>query len=172
MTDQNGLPQVRCLLAGGDVTLERTPERLVALGFRHWMTGFQTGDSAHWQKAATMYERELGVCAARLAISQLSAWVSAVKACARRTISVNPGCHGCFCRDECLAVAMVAACQHDTCPALRACTFALVESDLLADVTVQTESYSTVMRSLGLILAPQSARIGAFGGGVPRSLLN
>ena len=53
---------------------------------------------------------------------------------------------------------MVAACQHNTCPALKACTFALIESSMIDEVMHHTESYSAVMRSLDQTLAPQSIR--------------
>jgi hypothetical protein len=42
--------------------------------------------------------------------------VRTIKNKARREIEVFPmGCKG-FCRDECIAISMVAACQHDACP--------------------------------------------------------
>ena len=76
----------------------------------------------------------LGPNAARTAVSELSAWVRAVSAAARREITVSATDCAAFCRDECLAVSMIAACQHNTCPAMRACAFALIESSLIDEV--------------------------------------
>jgi hypothetical protein len=136
----------------------RVPERLVGLGFRHWFAGYQSGDVHCWETAWGVYERALGEKGARLAVAELSSWVKAVRASARRDITVFHGDCRSFCRDECLAVAMVAACQHNTCPALKACTFALIESSMIDEVMHHTESYSAVMRSLDQTLAPQSIR--------------
>jgi hypothetical protein len=138
--------------------VDRTPERLVGLGFRHWVAGYQTGNLHCWESAWSVYERALGGRNARLAVSELSSWVKSVSAAARRDISVLPANCRDFCRDECLAVAMVAACQHNTCPALKACTFALIESSMIDEVVHHTECFGVVLRSLNQMLAPQSMR--------------
>lgn len=146
---------------GGGLVLSqitRGPERLVALGFRHWFAGYQSGNLHSWETAWCLYERALGNQNARLAVAELGAWVKAVRACSRRDIAVSSERCTSFCRDECLAVAMVAACQHNTCPALKACAFALVESSMLEEVMHHTESFSTVMRSLDQTLSPHSIR--------------
>ena len=35
-------------------------DRLVALGFRHWVAGYQTSDIACWEQAWRLFEGELG----------------------------------------------------------------------------------------------------------------
>ena len=40
-------------------------DRLVALGFRHWVAGYQTSDIACWEQAWQLFEHELGMKAAR-----------------------------------------------------------------------------------------------------------
>jgi hypothetical protein len=132
------------------------PERLVALGFRHWMAGCQSGDVHRWEDAWAVFADELGVRNARLALSALGPWVCAVSRSSVRTVCVLEGRCPSFCRDACLAVDMVAACQHDACPALRACAFALIEARRIDEVAHRTETFATVMRSLDQTLSPVS----------------
>jgi hypothetical protein len=129
-------------------------ERLIGLGFRHWVAGYKSGDIDRWEDAWRLYSRALGPNAARTAVSELSAWVRAVSAAARREITVSAtDCTG-FCRDECLAVSMIAACQHNTCPAMRACAFALIESSLIDEVVHHAETFALTMRGLDQVLSP------------------
>ncbi len=136
------------------------PERLVALGFRHWFTGYRTGDVHSWERAFQIYDQALGCRNARLAVGGLSSWVKSVNAAARRKIDVSaPACSS-FCRDECLAVTMIAACQHDACPALRACAFALVDSALIGEVESEAEGFAAVLRSMNQMLSPATLMAG------------
>lgn len=130
------------------------PERLVALGFRYWTLGCRLGDIHAWEQAFQVYNCKLGAREARLAVSGLSSWAACVNAAARREICVAKAGAPKFCRDECLAVTMVAACQHDACPALKACAFSLIEASLLDDVMMETESFATILRSLKQMLSP------------------
>jgi hypothetical protein len=129
-------------------------ERLVGLGFRYWVGGYQSGDIKFWEEAWRIYSEALGPRAAKTAVSELSAWVRAVSAAARREIEVFTGGGNRFCRDECLAVSMIAACQHNTCPAMRACAFALIESSLIDEVVHHAETYAITMRGLDQVLPP------------------
>jgi hypothetical protein len=129
-------------------------ERLVGLGFRYWVSGYQSGDINCWEEAWRLYTKALGLGAAKTAISELSAWVRAMSAAARRDIEVYPGQCGSFCRDECLAVSMIAACQHNTCPAMRACAFALIESSLIDEVVHHAGSFAITLRGLDQVLSP------------------
>lgn len=130
-------------------------EFLVGLGFRHWVAGYKSGDINRWQEAWEIYAKALGPMRARAAIAELSSWVRAVSAAARREIEVcKDGCSG-LCRDECLAVSMIAACQHNTCPAMRACAFALIESSLIDEVVQHAESFAVTMRGLDQVLSPE-----------------
>ena len=130
-------------------------ERLVGLGFRYWVSGYQSGDIGCWEQAWRIYSDVLGAPQARVAVSELSAWVRAVSAAARRDIEVDADGYGSrFCRDECLAVSMIAACQHNTCPAMRACAFALIESSLIDEVVHHAETFAITMRGLNQVLSP------------------
>ena len=39
------------------------PERLVGLGFRHWLQGYRTGDIASWEKVWCSYSSAMGAAA-------------------------------------------------------------------------------------------------------------
>jgi len=132
------------------------PERLVGLGFRYWMLGRTSGDLACWERAWELYSGVFGIIGGKAAISGLSGWVGALSRDGRRCIEVHPRACAGFCRDECVAISMIAACQHQTCPALRACAFALVECSLIDDVIEQAQGFADQLTSLDHILSPAS----------------
>jgi hypothetical protein len=119
------------------------PEHLVGLGFRGWISGYQTGDIGCWEGVWRIYTDALGANGARI-----------VMAATRRRLMVGASETCPFRRDECLAISMIAACQHETCPAMRACAFALIDSSLVDEVLHCTESYATTMRCLDQIVSP------------------
>lgn len=129
-------------------------ELLVGYGFRGWISGYQTGDVACWEGVWRLYSNMLGVNSARVVVGALAAWTKSVNACARRQVKVGPleACH--FCADECLAISMIAASQHKTCPAMRACAFALIDSAMLDEVLFHADSYALMMRSQGRVVSP------------------
>jgi hypothetical protein len=132
------------------------PERLVGVGFRCWIAGYQTGDIACWELAWDVYASELGPTAARAAMRDLSCWVRRIKDLAGREIVTFPaGCRA-FCRDECVAVAMVAASQHGVCPALRACTYALLGCADIDGVVRETDALAATLAALDRRLSPAS----------------
>ncbi|MEZ5817877.1 MAG: hypothetical protein R3D44_12420 [Hyphomicrobiaceae bacterium] len=132
------------------------PERLVALGFRYWILGRDSGEIGCWERAFNLYNGHFGTAGARVALTQLSLWVTAVDNAARRSIEVFPERCRSFCRDECLAVSMIAACQHQTCPAMRACAFALAESARLEEVMETAQSFADAMLGLDQVLSTGS----------------
>jgi hypothetical protein len=87
-------------------------DRLVGTGFRCWLAGYRFQDVAPLDLAFSDYERSLGPEPARRAIGDLGYWCRAIWQCRRREIEVYP--HACqeFCRDECLAISMIAAVQY------------------------------------------------------------
>ena len=132
------------------------PERLVGLGFRAWVAGYQTGDISCWEEAWAIYSNALGPQEARPALTDLACWVRAIRSGSCRRIEVYPGQCGGFCRDECMAIAMVAASQHKACPAMRACAWALLESSAIDDVVEGAECLGARLRSCDKILSPAS----------------
>jgi len=132
------------------------PERLVGLGFRYWVLGRTTGDIGCWERAWSLYAGMFGVTRATIAVDALSGWVGALGKCSARSIRVAPAdCRG-FCRDECIAISMIAACQHQTCPAMRACAFALMESCAIDAVTARAQTFADTMSGLEQVLSPAS----------------
>ena len=131
-----------------------TPARLVGVGFRLWLSGCRTGDVSCWENARLLYASQLSAPCADVVISELSSWVETVAQSAARKIEVLPDtCPG-LCRDECLAVAMIAACQHKTCPAMRACAFALIENSNVEQVVDQSERFAMTLVAVDQVLSP------------------
>ncbi len=132
------------------------PERIVALGFRYWMIGLNNGDIGAWERAWGLYSGLFGAAGAKQAVGSLSRWVGAVGSTSCRDIEVFPECCRSFCRDECLAVSLIAACQHDTRTAARACAYALVEASDVDKVVANARSFADALLSLDHRLARES----------------
>lgn len=132
------------------------PERLVGLGFRYWMLGRKTGEIGHWERTWGLYSGLFGLCGARLAVGSLSGWVNSLGNASCRDIEVCPASCSDFGPDECLAVSMVAACQHNTCPAMRACAFALLETSMLDPVIADAQMFADTLSGLEQRLSQQS----------------
>ncbi len=130
----------------------RIPERLVGVGFRCWFAGFESGDIASWEEAWNTYSGTLGRDPAKALLLDLSQFVRAVKTTAERDIQVYPtGCLG-FCRDECLAISMIAACQHGANPALQAAACALIGSPDIGDALSGAQTFATGLKNANQIL--------------------
>jgi hypothetical protein len=130
------------------------PERLVGLGFRYWLNGFRTGDIGCWEKAWQAYATTLGPTVAKGAVSDLARWVRSIDRHAQRRPETLATDCDCFCRDECVAIAMIAACQHNACPAMRACAFALLGCSLIEDVVSGATCFAATMRGAKQVLPP------------------
>jgi hypothetical protein len=135
----------------------RGPERLVGFGFRLWLNGFRTGDISSWEKAWCAYAGTIGATAAKTAVGDLSSWVGAINCYAQRELETSSDTCARFCRDECVAIAMIAACQHHACPAMRACAFALLGCSMIDEVVEVAESFAKTLRSAEQVLSPASA---------------
>lgn len=141
----------------------KKPERLVGLGFRCWIAGYETHDINCWETGWNAFASELGPAHAKVAITELSCWVRMVHLKACRRISYFPfGCKG-FCRDESVAISMIAAGQHSACPAMRACAFALLNSSDVDGVVDTATNFALALREAGHLLSGQSiCDVGAF----------
>lgn len=102
------------------------PEVLVGTSFRHWVIGYQTGDISLWERVWIECTARVGAGAASSVCTDLARWVRALRRDATREFEVAAPDATRFSRDECAAMAVVAACQHDCCPALRSCAAALL----------------------------------------------
>jgi hypothetical protein len=134
------------------------PERLVGFGFRLWLNGFRTGDISSWEQAWSAYAGTIGATAARTAVGQLSCWVRAIDCYAQRELVTAPNACARFCHDERVAIAMIAACQHHACPAMRACAFALLGCSMIEEVVEVAENFAGAMREVQQVLSPASAQ--------------
>ena len=136
--------------------LPHGPERLVGMGFRCWLAGYQTKDIDCWEAGWKFFQDELGAQGAKNVVSELVIWVRTLHHAAAREIEVYPTpCSG-FCRDECMAVVMVAAAQQDTCPALKACAYVLLESTDLDGVIDATARLAGSLQAEGITLNADS----------------
>lgn len=149
------------------------PERLVGLGFRRGLTALTTRDMTNLEFAWQDFANAVGPDRATALVAELSLWCRAVRKCAGRRIETFPlACPG-FCRDECLAIAMIAACQHGAsqqnasrqtvCPALRACAFALVGSNELDEPLQAAARFGNGLASAGQVLSVASVCDGLAG---------
>jgi hypothetical protein len=129
-------------------------ERLVGLGFRLWLNGLKTGDIGYWEKAWCTYSSAMGPAVAKSAVRDLSSWVRSIRQHSQRDLeTAATGCDG-FCRDECVAIAMIAACQHEICPAMRACAFTLLGCSMIDEVVGVADSFAHTLQSADRILSP------------------
>jgi hypothetical protein len=127
-------------------------ERLVGLGFRYWLTGFRTGDISCWERAWCAYSDAMGAATAKGAVTHLASWVGAINRHARRDLETAPVDCDRFCRDECIAIEMISACQHEACPAMRACAFALLGCSMIEEVVRGAENFAATMRGADQVL--------------------
>jgi hypothetical protein len=134
----------------------KAPERLVGVGFRCWLTGLSTGDIKCWEDAWNSFSGILGPEHAKALLLDLSKFVRAVKANAQRNIEISPsGCRS-FCRDECLAISIIAACQHDERQALTASAAALIGSEDIGDTLNGAQALAAALRKANQLLCPES----------------
>lgn len=134
----------------------RMPERLVGIGFRCWFAGLNSGDITAWEDAWNAFADTLGVQSAKGLLIDLSHFVRAIKTTADREIEIYPtGCLG-FCRDECLVISMIAACQHGARPALQASATALIGSSDIGDALSGAHVFATGMKAANQVLNPNS----------------
>ena len=134
----------------------RVPERLVGIGFRSWLTGFSTSDVHCWENAWNAFSSTLGNDRAKTLLIELSQFVRAVKVSTHREIEVQAaGCRG-FCRDECLAISIIAACQHDARSALTASAAALIGSDDIGDTLAGAQTFACGLSAANQLLSADS----------------
>lgn len=136
--------------------INRAPERLVGVGFRCWMAVYKTGDISSWEYAWNLYANQLGACRARVAVAELGLWVRTIQQISGREITtLKPNCAG-FCRDECVAISMIAASQHKVCPALRACAFTLIGCNEVEMIMSATDRFAVMLNAMDQRLAAAS----------------
>lgn len=139
--------------------LERRPERLVVEGYRRWMAGYETGSIAPWELAWSFYVNELGDADGRRAVSDLSSFVRALRGCAGCPLRIFPfGAKG-LCREECLAVGLVAACQHNDVTLRGCCISGLGGCARSNEIADAASRYAATLMDLGQALLPIPAEM-------------
>jgi len=108
--------------------LDRKGERLVVQGLRHWLSGYEFGDTACWEQAWTLFTDELGAVNAGALVTHLHFWVKAIREKAAEPIRCLTCQCRCLCREECLCVGMIAALQHSDEASASLCAGALLGS--------------------------------------------
>lgn len=137
-------------------TRKLTPELLVGLGFRGWLAGYEYQDVSCWESVWNTYTAELDAPVAKRAVMELSCWVRQVKQVSCRPIEVYPlSCAG-LCHDECIAVSLIAAAQHERCPALRACAFALTGASDVEAMLCEAGEFAAVLAEARVVLSPEA----------------
>lgn len=152
--------------------LDRKPERLVVTGLRCCMAGYNFGDIDCWETAWRSYCMELGTSDARRLMGELQYWVRTMRAESARPLDVFP--HGCghVCRDECMALSLIAALQDNDQPTAILAARHLggsVEGDAPVSLAASGQGYADALKSAGqrLLSVPASVvlSIAAFGSG-------
>jgi hypothetical protein len=141
---------------GSHLITPRRPETTVGRSFRCGVHAVRTKDQANWARAWQELADASGASEADGLVARLAAFVEALEQTSARRIAVLPaGCPG-LCRDECLAVSLVAAAQTGACPALRACAFALLETSCLERPLLAASEFADGLACAGVRLSEQS----------------
>ncbi len=132
------------------------PEHLVGLCFRRGVAALETKETCYWEFAWQALAEVAGPERATELVAELLLWCQSVRKSSGRRIETLPlGCPG-FCRDECLAISMIAASQNGVCPALRACAFALLGSNRLDEPIETAARFGRGLAEAGQILSSYS----------------
>lgn len=131
-------------------------EWLVGVGFRCWLSGYDTGDISCWENGWNEYNRALGASHAKRAVTELACWVRAVRSSASRKIEYYPVGRKGFCADECMAISLIAASQHHRCPAMQACALALTGSDLVDPVIDAANAFADALQDADMRLSQET----------------
>jgi len=138
---------------------ERPPERLVLEGYRHWLAGYDSGSVTPWEMTQALYEELLGAAEGRHVLAELSHFVRTLRQCAACPLRSFPfGAHH-VCRDECVALGLIAALQHDDAGAAEVCLSAIACAARRADVAEAAACFAAALAGARhyLLPIPQSA---------------
>ena len=129
---------------------------LVRYGLRGWMLGAQSADLRFWEAVWNRYCGLMGPVQARCVVTELEGWTRKIDQTACRKIHVEClNCDG-HTNDEQLAVSIIAAAQHGTCPAMRACAFALLDNANVDPMLDHAQSFAEALKQSDQVLAPWS----------------
>lgn len=127
---------------------------MVGRSFRSGMLARREKSALSWSFAWQEIAGITGPDSADQLIVALGAFVASVDTASARRIEVLPqGCPG-LCRDECLAVSIIAASQLGACPALKACLFALIDSGNVEPCIQSAGKFGAALSDAGQTLPP------------------
>jgi hypothetical protein len=154
----------------GAQLFERLPETLVIEGFRQWMAGCASGDACHWDNVCDLYAARLGAHGTRPLIHRLAHFVQAVRDWSLSPVSCFPlGCQR-IGRQECFALAMVAAAQKPDGECLAAAAEHLIVPEAHEAVTAEARRYAGALRERRLLLMDVPRRVVDHVAGRPQHL--
>ncbi len=126
--------------------------QMVGRSFRCAMLARREASGVFWSYAWQEIADLAGPARADNLVTALGQFVESIDRTATRRIEVLPnGCPG-LCRDECLAVSIIAAAQLGACPALKACVYALIDSGNVETCIATAGLYSAALRDAGQTL--------------------
>lgn len=131
-------------------------EALVGFGFRCAMNA-DLYNAAQWMRTCNqVFNRELDGGDVQGVLYDLMVWRDAVRSCSLRRIELLPSLCWSFCRDECLAVTLVAASEHRACPALQICAYTLLGNAEIAPVLDAAKIFGHTLRQSGVAFSSSS----------------
>lgn len=136
------------------ITLDRRAERLVVLGIRGWLAGYETGDIACWEAVWNDFCRELGPDRAKRVVSELAGWIRTLRSQTCRSIESYPRPCRYMCRDECLALRLVSGCQKGLKPLASDSACQLIASARIEELVKAAECLAAELAQAGLELEP------------------
>jgi hypothetical protein len=142
-----------------DCYFDRPPEKLVLEGYRRWLAGYESDSVTPWEMTQTLYEELLGAAEGRRVVAELSHFVRTLRRCAACPLKSFPFNAHHVCRDECLALGLIAALQHDDEGAAAICLSAMACPALSANVAEAAASFADALAAARhyLLPIPQSA---------------
>jgi hypothetical protein len=138
----------------GGCYFERPAEKLVVEGYRHWTAGYETGSVIPWEMAWGLYSNILGGSNARIALAQLSNFIRTLGRCAHCPLRAFPFGARHICRDECLALGLVAARQHQDLRSAELCLGGLVCAPRAREVGEAAGDFAAVLADFEQRLMP------------------
>jgi len=133
---------------------ERPPERLVLEGYRRWLAGFESGSVMPWEMTNTLYEELLGAAEGRRVVAELSHFVRTLRRCAACPLKSFPFNAHHVCRDECLALGLIAALQHDDQGAAATCLSAMACPAMKVSVAEAAAAFADALAGARHYLLP------------------
>lgn len=139
---------------GENANLRRQPELLVLEGYWHWLAGYISGEIQPWECVRQKYAELIGGRQARLVLSDLAHWVRVLGLSRADGLTHFPSGCAHLCRDECLALALVASAQNGDEDASLFAARAISSGDKSVLIIDATRDYADALVEAGQRLEP------------------